>query len=147
MSEGVQTNVQLKITKEEAPFAPKEQLGDYEVRRWLWFEKSRATEAATKAIDRERGIIQWDVTVYYQHMLFYSVKKVPEGINWTLEFIKDGLDVDIGDILNRIVLEVNTVSRKERKDFLGQLSSGADIPGSISTGPAQPSKPSQSPET
>jgi len=136
----------VKITRGVAPYAPEEQLGLYTVKRWNWTEKSMATQHATVEVDRQRGIIKWDVTIYYQYMLLYSVRKYPEKVNWSLDFIKNELDPDVGDILQVVCVNLNTISAEEKKAFLGQLSSGTLIHGLTSIGPVPPSESSQKEE-
>jgi len=144
--EKILQSILVKITRVEAPFAPKAQLGDYEIHRWKWFEKQRATEAATIEIDRQQGIVKWDIAVYYLHMLFYSVKKVPAALSWSQEFIQTELDPDVGDILTQSALKLNAPTKEEKRTFLGRLSSGTVIHGLTSTGPAEPSESSQKKE-
>ena len=137
--------ISLNIIKEIAPYAPKKELGTYHLRRWSWREKMLATQKATSNIDRERKIISWDPTAWYEQMLLMTVRKVPKGLKWNLDTIRD-LDPDVGDTLQSACLEVNTLSKEDREGFLGRLSSEIPIPGSISTGPARISEPSQKAE-
>lgn len=89
--------------------------------------------------------MQWDTTVYYTEMLLASVIKVPSGLEWNRETIED-LDPDVGDALNKAAVDLNEVSGIEKKNFLGQLPSGAIIPGSTPTGPVKPSESSPNQE-
>jgi len=131
--------LEITFTKERAPLAPENQLGVYKLRRWSWTEKQRAIQTATTSIDKERGIIAWDTTIYYEQMLLITVRKSPDGFEWNPENLSI-LDPDIGDALQQGCLTVNTISGQEKTTFLGQLSSGSTIRGLTNTGPVKPSE-------
>lgn len=122
------------ITKEEAPFAPEEQLGEYTLRRLSWYEKQRAVARSQEIIDATRGITRMSVEDYFAEMLLATVREYPESLRvkvdtsldptaktetgWTLNFIKMKLDIDIGDTLRDICRDINGLTEKERKLFL-----------------------------
>lgn len=118
----------VEITREEAPFAPENQLGTYKLKRWTWYEKQAAVTNASEIIDAERGLVRLRVEDYFAGMLYATVREYPEGIEWTIDFIKGGLDVDVGDVLRDVGKDLNGLSDKERKLFLQQSDAEKDIP-------------------
>uniref|UniRef100_A0A6M3LZP9 Uncharacterized protein n=1 Tax=viral metagenome TaxID=1070528 RepID=A0A6M3LZP9_9ZZZZ len=109
---------EIEITRELAPRAPEEQLGVYHLRRWTWYEKQAAVERASVIIDATRGLAQISTSNFYAEMLATVVRQVPDGIDWKINFIKGGLDADIGGILMKAGQELNGLTDEERKDFL-----------------------------
>lgn len=118
----------VEITREEAPFAPEEQLGTYELKRWTWYEKQAAVTRASEIIDEKKGLVRLRVEDYFAEMLKITVRKYPEGLDWTTDFIKGDLDLDVGDILRDIGREINGLSDKERRLFLQPSESENAIP-------------------
>ena len=125
------------VTREQAPFAPAEQLGEYVLERWTWREKMLATTKATKIVDKIRNILAWDTVIWYEQMLLLTVKRPPTG-TWDIDVIRK-LDADVGDILQNRCLDLNTVSAVDKKSFLQPSNSENPTPGSNSIGPASPS--------
>ena len=110
----------LMITKEDAPFAPEEQLGEYTLRRWSWYEKQAVVSRSSEIIDEQRGIIKMLIEDYYAEMLYVTVRESPESIEWSLDFIKKDLDPDVGDILRETGRVLNGLTEKEKRIFLPQ---------------------------
>ncbi|GAH72033.1 unnamed protein product [marine sediment metagenome] len=108
------------ITKEDAPFAPEEQLGEYTLRRWSWYEKQAVVSRSSEIIDEKRGIIKMLIEDYYAEMLHVTVREYPESIEWSLDFIKKDLDPDVGDILRETGRVLNGLTEKEKRIFLPQ---------------------------
>jgi len=108
------------ITKEDAPFAPEEQLGEYTLRRWSWYEKQAVVSRSSEVIDEKRGIIKMLIEDYYAGMLHVTVRECPESIVWSLDFIKKDLDPDVGDILREAGRVLNGLTEKEKRIFLLQ---------------------------
>jgi len=108
------------ITKEDAPFAPEEQLGEYILRRWNWYEKQAVVSRSSEIIDEQRGIIKMLIEDYYAEMLYVTVRESPESIEWSLDFIKKDLDPDVGDILRETGRVLNGLTEKEKRIFLPQ---------------------------
>jgi len=108
------------ITKEDAPFAPEEQLGEYTLRRWSWYEKQAVVSRSSEIIDEQRGIIKMLIEDYYAGMLHVTVRECPESIEWSLDFIKKDLDPDVGDILREVGRVLNGLTEKEKRIFLPQ---------------------------
>ena len=108
------------ITREDAPFAPEEQLGEYTLRRWSWYEKQAVVSKSSEIIDEQRGIIKMLIEDYYAGMLHVTVRECPEFIEWSLNFIKQELDPDVGDILREAGRVLNGLTEREKKIFLPQ---------------------------
>jgi len=108
------------ITKEDAPFAPEEQLGEYILRRWNWYEKQAVVSRSSEIIDEQRGIIKMLIEDYYAGMLHVTVRECPESIEWSLDFIKKELDPDVGDILREAGRILNGLTEREKRIFLPQ---------------------------
>ena len=108
------------ITKDDAPFAPEEQLGEYNLRRWSWYEKQAVVSRSSEIIDEKRGIIKMLIEDYYAEMLHVTVRECPEFIEWSLDFIKKDLDPDVGDILRETGRALNGLTEKEKRIFLPQ---------------------------
>jgi hypothetical protein len=141
MSEDMKTGtITFEITKEKAPFAPAQQLGEYTVKRWTWREKAAATSASRVFIDVKNRIIKFDTDIYYEQMILITVRKAPSG--WNLDAVRD-LDPDVGDALLKACLDVNELSAMEKTDFLGQFGSESPTLGSTPGGSAKPSDASQ----
>ena len=116
------------ITSDMAPFAPEEQLGEYKLKRWSWYEKQGVITRSSEIIDDVRGIVQMKIEDYYAEMLFVTIRAYPEGLPWSLKFIKAKLDPDGGDILRDEGRDLNGLTDKERKLFLQQLEPTEDTP-------------------
>lgn len=108
------------ITKEDAPFAPEEQLGEYTLRRWSWYEKQAVVSRSSEIIDEQRGIIKMLIEDYYAEMLHVTVREYPESVEWSLDFIKKDLDPDVGDTLREAGRVLNGLTERERRIFLPQ---------------------------
>jgi len=117
------------ITRDMAPFAPEEQLGEYKLKRWTWYEKQGVISRSSEIIDDKRGIVRMKIEDYYAEMLFVTIEAYPEGLPWSLKFIKTKLDPDVGDILRDEGRDLNGLMEKERKLFLQQSEPTEDIPG------------------
>ena len=123
----------VNITKENAPYAPEEQLGEYKLKRWSWYEKQGVVGRASQIIDVERGIVVMQLPDYYAEMLFVIVRVYPEALKadeeekekkkqlWSIDYIKTELDPDVGDLLRDAGRDLNGLTEKEKKIFL-QLS-------------------------
>ena len=126
----------VNITKEDAPFAPEEQLGEYKLRRWSWYEKQGVVARASEIIDPERGIVRMAVQDYYAEMLFVITRVYPEALKadeetereqlWSIEYIKTALDPDVGDLLRDVGRDLNGLTDKEKKLFLQQSARKGD---------------------
>jgi len=116
------------IAREEAPFAPEEQLGEYILRRLSWYEKQRAVARSQEIIDEKRGITRMSVEDYFAEMLHATVRECPESIEWTIDFIKIDLDIDVGDTLRDVCREINGLTEREKRLFLPQSEQGEATP-------------------
>jgi len=106
------------ITKDLAPFAPEEQLGEYKLKRWTWYEKQGVITRSSEIVDEKRGIVRMKIEDYYAEMLFVTIHTYPEGLSWSLKFIKTEHDPDVGDILRDEGRDLNGLMDKEKKLFL-----------------------------
>lgn len=118
----------VTITKEDAPFAPEEQLGEWELERWSWFQKQGAINRSTDIIDEKRGLVKLRPENYYAEMLLITVRKHPETVPWSMNFITEQLDVNVGDILRGLCMEINGINEAERRIFLRQSEPEKDTP-------------------
>ena len=110
----------LDITKEMAPFAPEEQLGEYKLKRWSWYEKQGVVARSSEIVDPERGIVRMKIQDYYAEMLFVITRAYPKGLeeSWSIAYIKTELDPDVGDLLRDEGRDLNGLTDKEKKLFL-----------------------------
>ena len=118
----------VNITQEDALFAPEEQLGEYKLRRWSWYEKQGVVARASEIIDPGKGIVRMAVQDYYAEMLFVIVRVYPEALKadeetkrkqlWSIDYIKTELDPDVGDLLRDAGRDINGLTDKEKKLFL-----------------------------
>lgn len=118
----------VNITREDAPFAPEEQLGEYTLKRWSWYEKQGVVARASEIIDPERGIVRMAIQDYYAEMLLVITRAYPEALKadeeterkqlWSIEYIKTALDPDVGDLLRDAGRDLNGLTDKEKKLFL-----------------------------
>ncbi len=128
----------VNITREDAPFAPEEQLGEYTLRRWSWYEKQGVVARASEIIDPVRGIVRMAIQDYYAGMLFVIIRVYPEALKadeeaerkqlWSLEYIKTVLDPDVGDLLRDVGRDINGLTDKEKKLFLQPSEQKKDTP-------------------
>ena len=117
----------VEITKELAPYAPEEQIGEYKLRRWSWFEKQGATERSTQIIDAGKGIVHTSITDYYSEALCVIVREAPKDLTWDINFIKNELDANVGDILRDAMRTIIELPSKNR--FLEQSEPELDTLG------------------
>jgi len=110
----------VTITKDDAPWAAKEELGDYKITRWRWYDKQRSLSESAKVVDAKRDKAQLDIAEYYVRMVKYSVTP-PDALsgNWTPERIRD-LDPHVGEILIKHAREINGLTWEEKVGFLEQ---------------------------
>jgi len=119
----------VEITKEQAPWAPEEELGTYNAKRWTWFGKQKALIGSAIILDKERGFAESDLAEYYARMVLTCVTP-PEPLSdaWNLEKVK-GLDPNVGEILKDACREINGLVWEEKASFLGQSEAKKDTPG------------------
>ena len=121
-----------------APFAPEEQLGEYKLRRWSWYEKQGVVARSSEIIDPERGIVRMAIQDYYAEMLLIIIRVYPEALRadeeakreqlWSIEYIKTKLDPDVGDLLRDVGRDINGLTDKEKKLFLQPSEQEEDTP-------------------
>ena len=116
------------IDRDKAPFAPENQLGEYKLKRWSWYEKQGVISRSSEIIDDKRGIVRMQIQDYYAEMLFVTIYAYPKDLPWSLKFIKTELDPDVGDILRDEGRDLNGLMEKERKLFLQQSEPPEDTP-------------------
>lgn len=119
----------IEVTQEDAPTAPENQLGIYHIRRWTWYEKQRAVAHASEIIDEKKGLIRMPIEDYYAEMMATTVRSAPQGIEWNIDFIKNELDPEIGDILRDICRDINGLTDKEKRTFLSPSEPETPTPG------------------
>ena len=132
-----ESEVKVTVTEQEAPYAPKDQLGEYVLRRWTWREKQNASLKATKILDAKKQIIETDVVEYEMQMLLSCLKSAPFDVaNKDLVYEKLGqLDPAVGDAIVKVCRGVNSLTPAEKADFLEPSASKEGTSGSQSTGP------------
>lgn len=133
-----ESEVKVTVTEKEAPFAPKDQLGDYVLHRWTWREKQQASMKSTKILDQRRQIVETDVVEYEVQMLLSCLKAAPFDVtNKEITYEKlSQLDPAVGDAVIKACRSVNSLTTVEQADFLGPSEPKKDTNGSPSTGPA-----------
>ena len=119
--------IEVEITKETAPYAPKEQLGVYKATRWTWRDKQEAVMKASTTLDADKGLIEMDL-IDFQVLQILACVVPPEGLEWTAEQINK-LDPDVGDAVLDACRKANGTTLSERTGFLEKSASTEDIPG------------------
>ena len=117
----------MDITKEIAPYAPKEELGVYKATRWTWRQKQEAVMKAGKILDQEKGLMEMDLIDFQVQQMLVCVEP-PEGLTWDAARINE-LDTDVGDSVLALCHKVNGTTISERTDFLKRSASTEDTPG------------------
>jgi len=118
---------EITISKEEAPWAPDEELGKYKIKRWSWFEKQKTLANSAIIIDEAKGDAVLDIAEYYARMIQFTVIP-PENLTWNLERVKK-LDPNIGTILRDHCREINGLTWEEKRGFLKPSDQAKDTPG------------------
>jgi len=118
---------EFEITKENAPYAPEEELGVYKAKRWTWREKQKAVMSASKILDDKKGLIELDLVDFQAEQILRCVTP-PEGFEWDKERINN-LDPDVGDAVLDACRKVNGTTLSERTRFLGLSEEEENIPG------------------
>jgi len=104
----------IEITREEAPYAPDDEIGEYKLKRWTWFQKQQAMEKAATVIDAEKQLAELSMPKYNIQMFLTCISKAPFEV--TEEKLHE-LDEDIGDRLFLEFQTLNTVGGGQKKDF------------------------------
>lgn len=144
----LEREITLTVTKEQAPFAPEEELGTYVIRRWSWRNKQRAILGASTILDPKSGIAEVDIVSYEIAQLIACITKAPEGLELTFDRFNgleasegegeegpieaiEGLDADVGTLLLTACRKVNGIGAGAVRDFLPPtaLDEKAAIPG------------------
>lgn len=123
----------VEIKKEEAPRAPPEQIGTYLLKRWTWYEKQKAIAQATIITDFKRGLGQLQIQDFYAGAFAVMVRDVPDPLKeiWgkpesRLDYIKEKLDPDVGDLLRDACMKL---INPDDKGFLLPSEQKTPIPG------------------
>ena len=119
--------IEVEITKKTAPYAPKEELGVYKIKRWTWREKQEAIMRASTTLDEEKGLIEMNVIDFEVEQVLTCVTP-PEGFILDKDRV-NRFDPDVGDALLEACRKVNGTTLSERKAFLEQSDSEKNIPG------------------
>lgn len=121
----------VEITEEMAPHAPKKQLGTYKLKRWTWYEKQLCMQRATIIIDAQKGMVETPMVDYNTHMVNLSLVEAPFKRKDLKEDLKQlrNLDPDVGDVLFKVVSELNTITQGEKTDFTEPPGSEEPTPG------------------
>jgi len=121
----------VTITSEIAPYAPEEQLGDYHLRRWTWYESQGAKEKASTIIDAKKGLIRMSVNDLYLHVMLTTIRDPPKTLEgkWNADYIRDQLDEDVGNILRDACRDINGMTEREQRGFLRPSELEKDTPG------------------
>jgi hypothetical protein len=130
----------VTVTKEDAPYASEDQLGEYVFRRWTWREKQDASLKATTILDAKKNLIQTNVVEYEMQMLITSLKKAPFPIEDkdTLYERLNRLDPAVGDKVIAVCRKVNGITTAEQRNLSEPSAQGKDTSGSPSTGSVPP---------
>lgn len=119
----------LVITKEAAPWAPEEELGEYTLTRWTWYNREKALAESMEWIDETKGKSRVLMEEFYARMVLFCTTP-PESLqdNWRLERVKQ-LDSHIGIKLKNEIRELNGLDWSEKAGFLGRSDQKKDTPG------------------
>lgn len=116
----LETEIIVEITEADAPYAPKEQLGSYKLRRWTWYEKQVCLNRASEVLDAKKGLVRTPMPDYNSHMLLITLRESPLNLTGKpevdIEKIRT-LDAELGDILFEAATNLNTVTPEEKEDF------------------------------
>ncbi len=105
----------VTITREEAPHASDDELGEYKLKRWTWLQKQQAMEKAANVIDVENQVAEISMSKYNIQMFLICIVEAPWGeVN---EEKLHELDEDVGDRLFNEFQTLNSVAKKKKKDF------------------------------
>jgi hypothetical protein len=121
----------VEITREIAPYAPEDQLGTYELKRWTWYEKQMCLQRATTIIDAKRGMVETPMPDYNVHMLYICLVRGPFkriDLKEDLKKLK-ALDPDVGDLLFEVLQELNSITQEEKAGFTEPPDSETPTPG------------------
>ena len=105
----------IEIIRKEAPYAPDDELGEYKLKRWTWFQKQQAMEKAATIIDAEKKLAELSMSKYNIQMFLTCIIKAPFEV--TEEKLHE-LDEDVGDRLFNEFQTLNSVGKEKKKDFL-----------------------------
>lgn len=136
--------ITLTVTKEQAPFAPEEELGTYVIRRWSWRQKQAAILGASTLLDEKSGMASVDVVSYEINQMITCIKEAPEGLDLTFDRFNgreakeatekeeaveaiEGLDADVGTLLLTACRKVNGLAEGDKRDFLPPSEPGEKV--------------------
>ena len=100
-----------------APDSPDEQLGEYTVRKWTWYERQQATERASEVLkvgDMEQVTLSG--ANLNSEMMGICVTAPHE--QWNVDFIKTLLDPVVGQRLILELSDLNGINWAEKRGFL-----------------------------
>jgi len=119
----------ITIKKDAAPWAPKEELGEYTLTRWSWYNREKALAESMDVIDEDRGISRVIMEEFYARMVLFCTIP-PEGLQdkWDLERVKQ-LDSQIGVRLKTEIRRLNGLDWSEKAGFLGRSDQEKGTPG------------------
>ena len=106
----------VEITKEDAPWAPDEEIGTYHLTRWRWYDKQNCLANSAVVVDEEKDKAVLDMGEYYTRMMRVCVEP-PEGLTWNLDRIRS-IDPEVGEIITSHLRELNGLTWKEKRGFL-----------------------------
>lgn len=132
----------ITITKESAPWAPEEYLGDYKARRWTWRERQNAMVDASVILDEKTGLTRMNVLDYHVNMMLVCIVERPKSfpLPWTAETINN-MDPDIIEPLKEACREINGLTKEEKRSFPDSTPSREQTPVADSIlGMQEPSK-------
>ena len=110
-----ETEKTIEVTREEAPYAPDDEIGEYKLKRWTWFQKQQAMEKAANVIDAEKQVAELSMSKYNIQMFLTCIVAAPWGeVN---EEKLHKLDEDVGDRLFNEFQTLNSVAKRKVKDF------------------------------
>lgn len=110
-----------------APYIEDELTGIYLAKRWSWRQKQQAMFNATQVVNKEKGLMQYDVLDSQMWQVIYCITP-PEGVILNEAFMEN-IDVDLGSILFYASQVVNGLSLEEQNRFLGLTEPVKDTPG------------------
>lgn len=127
----LEREITLTVTREQAPYAPEEEIGTYVIRRWSWRQKQAAILGASTLLDEKSGMASVDVVGYEINQMITCIKQAPEGLELTFDRFNgreaseeegpeaiEGLDADVGTLLLTACRKVNGLAEGDKRDFL-----------------------------
>jgi dihydroxyacetone kinase-like predicted kinase len=98
----------------------KEYAGKYVFQEITWAKRNRILQMYTKYNPQTGSVVTTDYVAIQAETILASVKEQPESKSLTLEKLlsegEDGIPIELGELLSKIVNKLNAVSVEETKN-------------------------------